>query len=85
MQCSVNAEFQNFAASLKGQITTITQENRELHEGKQALEQWKAAQEEVVGTQNSNVRAAQWASLWVSVVAVGTAAAVVWFKPTLAQ
>jgi hypothetical protein len=58
----------------------MTQENRELHEGKRALEEWKTAQEQIVGSQNSSVRAAQWTAFCVSVVAVGAAAAFVLFK-----
>lgn len=72
-------------AELKVQMTALNHENRELHEGKQALEQWKAAQEEIVGSQNSSSRAAQWTAFCVSIVAVGAAAAVVLYKPTLAQ
>lgn len=72
-------------AELKSQISALTQESRELHEGKVALEQWKAAQEQIVGSQNSSTRSAKWTSLCVSLLAIGAAAAVVLYKPSLAQ
>lgn len=72
-------------AELKGQISVLTQESRELRDGKVALEQWKAAQEAIVGSQNSSTRTAQWTSMCVSLVAIGAAIAVVLYKPSLAQ
>jgi hypothetical protein len=71
-------------AELKGQLASMVTENRELREGNGALEDWKATQEEAHSRNLGSTRTAYWASVCVSILAVGAAAAVVFTRPRAA-